>query len=64
MRRLQPRCPRVVVPERSPGAILNQDNSVNAPDRPAARGQVVPIYSTGLGPLATSEPDDATIVSE
>src|SRR5208283_5188374 len=31
------------------GAILNQDFSVNGPDRPAQRGQYVYIYATGEG---------------
>jgi uncharacterized protein (TIGR03437 family) len=32
-----------------PGAILNQDNSVNAPSNPAAVGSVIQIYATGEG---------------
>lgn len=31
------------------GAILNQDNTVNAADHPAARGSVVQIFATGEG---------------
>jgi uncharacterized protein (TIGR03437 family) len=31
------------------GAILNQDNSLNSPDNPAARGSVVVLYATGEG---------------
>jgi uncharacterized protein (TIGR03437 family) len=31
------------------GAILNQDNSVNGPANPAARGSVISIYGTGEG---------------
>ncbi|MCX6603779.1 MAG: hypothetical protein NTV52_09305 [Acidobacteria bacterium] len=31
------------------GAILNQDNAVNAAERPAARGSVVQIFATGDG---------------
>ena len=31
------------------GAILNQDNSVNGPSNPAARGSVIQIYATGEG---------------
>ena len=32
-----------------PGAILNQDNSVNTPSNPAAVGSVIQIYATGEG---------------
>ncbi len=32
-----------------PGAILNQDYSVNSPSNPAAKGSVVTIYATGEG---------------
>lgn len=32
-----------------PGAVLNQDNTVNTPDNPAARGSVVQIYAHGQG---------------
>lgn len=31
------------------GAILNQDNSVNSPSNPAARGDYIAIYATGEG---------------
>jgi uncharacterized protein (TIGR03437 family) len=31
------------------GAILNQDNSINGPSKPAARGTVIQIYATGEG---------------
>ncbi|MFB3779562.1 MAG: hypothetical protein ACE141_18225 [Bryobacteraceae bacterium] len=34
-----------------PGAVLNQDNSLNSRDAAAARGSVVQIYGTGYGPL-------------
>ncbi|HKW99611.1 MAG TPA: hypothetical protein VJN43_17860 [Bryobacteraceae bacterium] len=34
---------------RGPGAILNQDYSVNTPEMPAARGSIVMIYATGEG---------------
>jgi len=30
-------------------AVTNQDNSLNAPNNPAARGQVVVVYGTGFG---------------
>jgi uncharacterized protein (TIGR03437 family) len=32
-----------------PAAVLNQDNSVNAASRPAARGSIIQIYATGEG---------------
>jgi uncharacterized protein (TIGR03437 family) len=32
-----------------PGAILNSDNSLNAPGRPAAKGDIVAVYMTGEG---------------
>jgi len=32
-----------------PGAILNQDNSLNGPDNPAAKGSIVQVYMTGEG---------------
>ncbi len=32
-------------------AALNQDGSVNGPARPAARGSILVLYATGLGPL-------------
>ncbi len=34
---------------RGPGAILNQNNSVNGVNNPAARGSVIVIYATGEG---------------
>jgi uncharacterized protein (TIGR03437 family) len=32
-----------------PGAILNQDNSLNGPSHPAAKGSIVQVYLTGEG---------------
>jgi uncharacterized protein (TIGR03437 family) len=32
-----------------PGAILNQDNSLNGPGHPAAKGSIVQVYMTGEG---------------
>lgn len=34
---------------RGQAALLNQDNSVNAPNNPAARGTIIQIYATGEG---------------
>ena len=31
------------------GAILNQDNSLNGPGNPAAKGSIVQVYLTGEG---------------
>ncbi len=36
---------------RGPGAILNQDGTVNAADNPAQRGGIIVIYATGEGAL-------------
>lgn len=44
---------------RGPGAILNQDSSLNAGARPAARGEVIQIYATGLGAISGSNLDGA-----
>ena len=32
-----------------PGAILNQDNSLNGPSHPAAKGSIVQVFLTGEG---------------
>ena len=42
-----------------PGAILNQDYSVNSAARPAAKGSVVAIYCTGAGATVPSSTDGA-----
>lgn len=34
-----------------PGAILNQDSSLNSPSNPAARGSVVVLFATGVGTM-------------
>lgn len=34
-----------------PGAILNQDFSVNSPANPAAKGSVIQLFATGQGPV-------------
>ena len=44
-----------------PGAILNQDNSVNGPSHPAAKGSVIVLYGTGEG--ATSPASTAGTVT-
>jgi uncharacterized protein (TIGR03437 family) len=40
-----------------PGAILNQDNSVNSAANPAAAGSVIQIYGTGQGPVSPAVAD-------
>lgn len=35
----------------------NQDNTVNGPSHPAARGTVIQLFGTGQGPVATPVPD-------
>lgn len=42
-----------------PGAILNQDYSINGPTKPAATGSVVAVYMTGEGATNTTPPDGA-----
>ena len=37
-----------------PGAVLNQDNTLNTAATPAARGSLVQIFATGYGRLDTS----------
>ncbi|HYO81702.1 MAG TPA: hypothetical protein VES20_09890, partial [Bryobacteraceae bacterium] len=44
------------------GAILNQDNSVNAPATPAARGTVVQVYATGEG-LSAPAPQTGQVIT-
>ena len=36
---------------------MNQDNSINSPSNPAARGTIITIYATGLGVLPGSPAD-------
>jgi len=40
----------------SQGAVLNQDNSINAPLTPLPRGQVLQVYATGLGATVKQGP--------
>jgi uncharacterized protein (TIGR03437 family) len=44
-----------------PGAILNQDFSINSPSNPAPRGSVVMLYGTGFGALDPQPADGATV---
>ncbi|OFV95488.1 MAG: hypothetical protein A3H28_15780 [Acidobacteria bacterium RIFCSPLOWO2_02_FULL_61_28] len=41
------------------GAVLNQDFSANSPANPAARGAVIQIFASGLGPTSPSVPAGA-----
>lgn len=43
----------------APGAVLNQDGSVNGPNNPAARGSVVVVFATGQGPVENPVSDGA-----
>lgn len=40
-------------------AALNEDGTVNSPGNPAARGSIVSLFLTGMGPLAPPLPDNA-----
>jgi len=44
-----------------PGAVQNQDYSLNGPSRPAVVGSVIVIYATGAGPTIPSALDGAVI---
>jgi uncharacterized protein (TIGR03437 family) len=46
---------------RGPGAILNQDFSINSSSLPAARGSIVAIYCTGGGTLNPAVADGAVL---
>jgi len=46
-----------------PGAILNQDLSLNTPSNPAARGSVVVLYATGAGTMNPPVKDGQVIES-
>jgi uncharacterized protein (TIGR03437 family) len=46
---------------RGPGAILNQDNSVNTANNPATKGQAVVLFATGEG-QTTPEGIDGKII--
>ena len=43
------------------GAILNQDNTVNTPGNPAARGSVITFWTTGMGLFENAYTDGAII---
>ena len=45
------------------GAILNQDGSLNSSANPAARGSIISIFCTGMGPLSPL-PQDGEIIRD
>jgi uncharacterized protein (TIGR03437 family) len=45
------------------GAILNQDNTLNTPENPAARGSVITFWTTGMG-LFDNAYEDGSIIGE
>ena len=47
-----------------PGAVLNQDYTLNSPSNPAAAGAVVMLYGTGFGPLKSSVSDGQPIAGQ
>lgn len=44
-----------------PGAVLNQDYTLNTREAPAARGSVLQIYGTGYGPLSATGAAEAEV---
>ncbi len=42
-------------------AVVNQDGTINSPQNPAARGSIISLYATGLGPV-TPLPVDGSVV--
>lgn len=44
-----------------PGAILNQDNTVNSADNPAEKGSIISIYGTGGGLTSPALADGSTV---
>lgn len=40
-----------------PGAILNQDSTLNSSSNPASRGSIVVLYATGVGPMMPTPTD-------
>jgi uncharacterized protein (TIGR03437 family) len=47
----------------SQGAILNQDNTVNGPGNPAAKGSTIQIFATGEGPIHPDGVDGRIVTS-
>ena len=46
-----------------PGAILNQDGTVNSGSNPAPRGTVISLFGTGAGATTPSPPDGALVLT-
>jgi uncharacterized protein (TIGR03437 family) len=42
-------------------AALNQDGSINSINNPAARGSIVAVWATGLGPITPSQADGTLV---
>lgn len=49
--------PAVFLVDGTYAAALNQDGSINSLTNPAARGSIVTVWATGLGPIAPPEAD-------
>ena len=49
--------PGVYMLDATHAVALNQDGSLNSADNPASPGSTVTVFATGLGPLATPQPD-------
>ncbi len=47
-----------------PGAVLNEDNTLNGPDRPARRGEVIQIFGVGAAYTDLPEPDGSPAPSD
>jgi uncharacterized protein (TIGR03437 family) len=45
------------------GAILNQDNTLNTPENPAARGSIITFWTTGMG-VFDSTYEDGSIIGD
>lgn len=56
---LDPTQPGIFVIGQTQGAVLNQDFSINSASNPAARGSVIQIFATGLGPTNPPVPTGA-----
>ncbi len=44
-------------------AVTNQDGSVNTPTNPAARGSIISLYGTGIGPIPSAPTDGQSATS-
>jgi len=53
--------PAVFTADGTYAAAVNQDGSLNSAEHPAPVGSIVSVWATGLGPLATPEPDGTLV---